>query len=56
MLADALIGTHDESPSKVTVLGHPPLFLGPLSHLVSLRGGEYVVPSINGLHLIAAAA
>ena len=41
----------------MTVPGQPPFFLGPLSRLVIVKGGEYFyVPGINGLHFLAAAA
>ena len=55
---DVLIGPQDGTPpSKMTVPGNPPLFVGPLSRVVTVRGGEYFfVPGINGLRFIAAAA
>jgi hypothetical protein len=55
---DVLLGAHDVSPPhKMTVPGQPPFFLGPLSRLVTVKGGEYFyVPGINGLHFLAAAA
>jgi Dyp-type peroxidase family len=55
---DVLLGAQDGSPPhKMTVPGRPPFFLGPLSRLVSVKGGEYFyLPGINGLHFLAAAA
>lgn len=44
-------------PHKMTVPGNPPFFLGPLSRVVTVRGGEYFfVPGINGLEFLASAA
>ena len=41
----------------MTVPGSPPFFLGPLSRVVTVKGGEYFfVPGINGLRFLAAAA
>jgi Dyp-type peroxidase family len=53
---DVLIGPQDnEGPSKMTIPGHPPFFLGPLSRVVTVRGGEYYfTPGINGLRHLAA--
>jgi hypothetical protein len=55
---DVMLGQHDAAPpTKMTLPGDPPFFLGPLSRVVTVRGGEYFfVPGINGLHFIAAAA
>ena len=39
----------------MTIPGRPPYFVGPLSRVVTVRGGEYFfVPGINGLHHLAA--
>jgi Dyp-type peroxidase family len=48
---DVLVGPQDhDGPRKMTVPGDPPYFLGPLSRLVTTRGGEYFFcPGINGL-------
>ena len=53
---DVLMGRHDgPPPRKMTVPGRPPSFVGPLSRVVTVRGGEYFfVPGINGLHHLAA--
>lgn len=53
---DVLLGTHDgPEPSKMTVPGTPPTFVGPLSRVVRMRGGEYFfAPGVNGLHYLAA--
>jgi Dyp-type peroxidase family len=53
---DVLLGRHDgASPRKMTVPGSPPCFVGPLSRVVTVRGGEYFfTPGINGLHHLAA--
>ena len=53
---DVLMGRHDgPSPRKMTIPGRPPHFVGPLSRVVTVRGGEYFfVPGINGLHHLAA--
>ena len=53
---DVLMGRHDgPPPRKMTVPGSPPCFVGPLSRVISVRGGEYFfVPGINGLHHLAA--
>jgi Dyp-type peroxidase family len=55
---DPLLGPQDGTPpSKMTVPGSPPFFLGPLSRMVTVKGGEYFfVPGINGLQFLAAAA
>jgi hypothetical protein len=38
----------------MTVPGNPPFFLGPLSRVVTTRGGEYYfTPGINGLRHLA---
>ena len=53
-----MLGPQDGmAPNKMTVPGSPPFFVGPLSRVVTVRGGEYFfVPGINGLRFIAAAA
>jgi Dyp-type peroxidase family len=53
---DVLMGRHDgPPPRKMTVPGSPPHFVGPLSRVVSVRGGEYFfTPGINGLQHLAA--
>ena len=50
------MGRHDgASPRKMTVPGNPPCFVGPLSRVVTVRGGEYFfTPGINGLQHLAA--
>jgi Dyp-type peroxidase family len=55
---DILLGPQDgRPPSKMTIPGEPPFLLGPLSRMVTVRGGEYFfVPGINGLHYLAGAA
>jgi Dyp-type peroxidase family len=55
---DVMLGPQDApSVNKMTVPGRPPSFLGPLSRVVSVKGGEYFfVPGINGLQYLAAAA
>jgi Dyp-type peroxidase family len=52
---DVIVGPHDtDGPAKMTVPGKPPFFLGPLSPLVTTRGGEYYfTPGINGLRHLA---
>ena len=52
---DAIVGPHDiDGPSKMTVPGSPPFFMGPLSRVVTVRGGEYYfTPGINGLEYLA---
>jgi Dyp-type peroxidase family len=54
---DLLVGVQDgPAPRKMTVPGDPPFFVGPLSRVVTVRGGEYFfVPGINGLHFLSAA-
>jgi Dyp-type peroxidase family len=53
---DVILGPHDNlGPRKMTVPGQPPFFLGPLSRVVMVRGGEYFFcPGVNGLHYLAA--
>ena len=53
---DPIIGPMDnESINKMTVPGRPPFFCGPLSRVVTMRGGEYYfAPGINGLRHLAA--
>jgi Dyp-type peroxidase family len=55
---DLMLGPQDGTPpNKMTIPGSPPFFVGPLSRVVTVRGGEYFfVPGINGLRFIAAAA
>ncbi len=55
---DVMLGPQNgAAPNKMTVPGSPPFFLGPLSRVVSVKGGEYFfVPGINGLQFLAAAA
>jgi Dyp-type peroxidase family len=55
---DVLMGPQDASTvAKMTIPGDPPFFLGPLSRVVTVKGGEYFfVPGINGLQFLAAAA
>ena len=55
---DVINGCQDGNESgKLTVPGSPPFFFGPLSRLVTVKGGEYFfAPGINGLHFLAAAA
>jgi Dyp-type peroxidase family len=52
---DVIVGPHDtDGPAKMTVPGKPPFFLGPLSRVVTMRGGEYYfTPGINGLRHLA---
>lgn len=52
---DVIVGPHDtEGPAKMTIPGRPPFFLGPLSRVVTTRGGEYYfTPGINGLRHLA---
>jgi Dyp-type peroxidase family len=52
---DVILGPQDtEGPAKMTIPGRPPFFLGPLSRVVTVRGGEYYfTPGINGLHYLA---
>ena len=56
---DVLMGRHDgPPPRKMTIPArppHPPCFVGPLSRVVTVRGGEYFfTPGINGLQHLAA--
>jgi Dyp-type peroxidase family len=52
---DVILGPHDAEPAKMTVPGRPPFFLGPLSRVVTMRGGEYYfTPGVNGLRHLAA--
>jgi Dyp-type peroxidase family len=53
---DVIIGPQDqEGTRKMTIPGSPPHFLGPLSRVVTVRGGEYFFcPGINGLRHLAA--
>jgi Dyp-type peroxidase family len=53
---DVVVGPQDQpGPPKMTVPGSPPFFLGPLSRLVTVRGGEYFFcPGLNGLRFLAA--
>jgi Dyp-type peroxidase family len=53
---DPIIGPQDmDGPAKMTVPGRPPFFMGPLSRVVTMRGGEYYfAPGINGLRHLAA--
>ena len=55
---DVMLGPQDGTPpKKMTIPGNPPFFLGPLSRVVTVKGGEYFfVPGINGLQFVAAAA
>jgi Dyp-type peroxidase family len=55
---DVMLGPQDGTPpQKMTIPGSPPFFLGPLSRVVTMTGGEYFfAPGINGLHFVAAAA
>jgi Dyp-type peroxidase family len=55
---DVMLGTQDGAPpKKMTVPGNPPFFIGPLSRVVTVKGGEYFfVPGTNGLQFLAAAA
>jgi Dyp-type peroxidase family len=55
---DVMLGSQDATPpNKMTVPGSPPFLHGPLSRVVSVKGGEYFfVPGINGLRFLAAAA
>ncbi len=52
---DPIIGPMDnEGINKMTVPGRPPFFFGPLSRVVTMRGGEYYfAPGINGLRYLA---
>ena len=56
---DVLLGRHEgPPPRKMTIPGRlprPPYFVGPLSRVVTVRGGEYYfTPGINGLKHLAA--
>jgi hypothetical protein len=53
---DVIMGLQDqEGTRKMTVPGEPPFLLGPLSRVVTVRGGEYLFcPGINGLRHLAA--
>jgi Dyp-type peroxidase family len=55
---DVMLGPQNGAPPrKMTVPGEPPFFLGPLSRVVTVKGGEYFfVPGVNGLQFLAAAA
>jgi Dyp-type peroxidase family len=55
---DVIVGPHDtDGPAKMTVPGNPPFFLGPLSRVVTTRGGEYYfTPGVNGLRHLAHAS
>jgi Dyp-type peroxidase family len=55
---DVIVGPQDTGgTAKMTVPGHPPFFLGPLSRVVTTRGGEYYfTPGINGLRHLAHAS
>jgi hypothetical protein len=52
---DPISGAMDSKGlSKMTVPGRPPFFLGPLSRVVTTRGGDYYfAPGINGLRFLA---
>ena len=51
---DPIIGPQDGSPPKLTVPGRPPFLMGPLSRVVTMRGGEYYfAPGIGGLRHLA---
>jgi Dyp-type peroxidase family len=53
---DVIAGPQDhDGTRKMTIPGSPPHFLGPLSRVVTVRGGEYFFcPGVNGLRHIAA--
>jgi hypothetical protein len=53
---DPLLGLQDQGgPRKMTIPGQPPFFVGPLSQVVTVRGGEYFFcPGVNGLRHLAA--
>jgi Dyp-type peroxidase family len=53
---DPLLGPQDQSgPRKMTIPGQPPFLAGPLSQVVTVRGGEYFFcPGVNGLRHLAA--
>ncbi len=51
---DPIIGPQDGGLNKMTVPGRPPFLVGPLSRVVTTRGGEYYfAPGINGLRHLA---
>jgi Dyp-type peroxidase family len=52
---DPIIGPMDsQGPNKMTIPGTPPFFYGPLSRVVTMRGGEYYfAPGIGGLRHLA---
>jgi Dyp-type peroxidase family len=51
---DVILGGQEGSLAKMTIPGRPPFFMGPLSRVVTLRGGEYFfTPGINGLRQLA---
>lgn len=52
---DPIIGPMDnDGLNKMTIPGRPPFFFGPLSRVVTMRGGEYYfAPGINGLRHLA---
>ncbi len=53
---DPLLGPQDHDGAlKMTIPGDPPFFFGPLSRVVTVRGGEYFFcPGMNGLHFLSA--
>jgi Dyp-type peroxidase family len=53
---DVIGGPQDhDGTRKMTIPGSPPYFLGPLSRVVTMRGGEYLFcPGVNGLRYLAA--
>jgi Dyp-type peroxidase family len=53
---DVLLGPQDHAGTrKMTVPGRPPFFFGPLSRVVTVRGGDYFFcPGVNGLRYLAA--
>lgn len=55
---DVLLGPQNgEPPRKMTIPGEDPFMLGPLSRMVTTRGGEYFfAPGTNGLYYLAGAA
>jgi len=51
---DVILGDND-GKGKMTVQGRPPYFVGPLSRVVTVRGGEYFfAPGMNGLRYLSA--
>ena len=52
---DPLTGPQDTGgPAKMTIPGRPPFFMGPLSRVVTTRGGEYYfAPGITGRRYLA---